>query len=298
MFKEKVQGFRYLFSDREVRLVSVLSFSMLLVLVSTQFLVDVVPERVIYVIGFVALVLFTYIACFFILFLLAFTFGKFKDNRKIKEKRNALWTARMLSFGFTAIAAWLSPVAWIALLFWPVTIAFVGWIALSTIFFCKFVAGIAGFARAGILRAVIYIVIIVAYVLYLVASIWWKAFSSTSTGTGMIDDTTFDWILALFLLVYGYATMGQRFLPKEGFEKLDFDHLSWKQETRLRAAVLLVLLLSLGHELLLRSLGFLFARLDLVLLADLIVVVLRLAFLIPGAIAFFFVAIFKKKGKK
>ena len=297
---EKVDGFRYLFADREVRVVSIISFAMLVTLVSTQYLVNIVPDWTIVFIGYAALALFTYLLSFFVAFNVMLAAGKFRDNWRHAENMKFLRGMRAFAVSFTLVASTLLISPWLAIAFILVAFSFIAWIAISTLFFCKFIADIARSTRFMVLRAIMFVFLVIVYVAYLLISLVIKVGTNPPTNGGipMVSENLFNMSLDVFLLLYGYATMGQRFMPKDGTKHLDFDHLTWRQEVRLRESVLFVLLVAIGYELMVRALAFVFARADAIAATDFLVTLLRLAFLLPGAILFFFVALFKPRGKR
>ncbi len=301
MFKEKKEGLKYLFSDKEIRWVAIATFALAMLLVSVDYLVGIVPVEYIYAVAIVSSVQFQYLFLFFFLFNVWRLFGAFSDKRKHRHDKANLWVIRLLAGGLVALLdAFLLFVVLIpfALL---LMVSFLVWCAMEAFFMCKLAAELASFTRRRFFRFLVYFFIATLFAAYLIYSLW-SAVSASSTGsTGSIFDSLglswFDWILTLVLFVFSLASMGERFLAAERMDKLDFNKLSGKQGARIRSTVAFLLFVLLGFELIVRGFNFISTLLPYSEFGTITYYGVKLFFFIPFSIGFLFAVIVKRISK-
>lgn len=302
MLKEKVQGFKYLFSDAELRSSSILSFSCVLVIVLGRFLYNVLPNAVmLVVIGIVALLLFSYYFFFLVFFNFAVVvLRKFRNNRKKTQNKKTLMAIRLLAVAVLLLGNILFRPVWSRLNGTLMFFSFLAWAFIETYFIVKLAYEFSDFTTHRFVRLLLYSLICVGYGLYLFLSFQ----NAAVPGDDPIDvpflsgksERVFDVGLTLVMFFYSFATMGQRFLPKEGFEKLDFEHLSWKQEVKLRNTAGFVFFIVIGFQIFVGGFNFLFNQ-NLALANDFGYYLVKFIFHVILAALTFFLVLFKKPGE-
>jgi len=137
MFKEKIAGFKYLFSDKEIRGSSIVTFLLAIFLVSLQYLYGHVPNDFIYWIAICAYLDFQYLFLAFILFNTGRMFGAFSDKRKKQHDRRNLWIIRLLAVAILVITDAFFLLLGLALNIYLLLFSFVAWCAIEAFFFSK-----------------------------------------------------------------------------------------------------------------------------------------------------------------
>ncbi|MHA1734121.1 MAG: hypothetical protein ACTSU5_19435 [Promethearchaeota archaeon] len=273
MFKEKWQGFKYLFSDKETRFTSVLALFCMVVLVIGKYIYAWLPDdRILIGLGIVGIAAFWYIFWFLVSFNVAALLGAFKDEREKQDKSKTLWVLRSFALivvlfstilnitGKTGLALAVKRFNFYLLLF-----SFFAWAILEAYFLVRLFYEVSDFTTHRTIRLVAYVVLCVGYAVYL-----WIMLKSSSTQAPQsvsdlplvhgVNENLLDIAIALVSFYFAFAGMGQHFLPEGGYETIDFNHLSFKEERGLRNSSLFVFLIAIGFQVFLRGLNFLFDR--------------------------------------
>jgi hypothetical protein len=301
VFKEKKEGLKYLFSDKEIRGIAIVAFVLAILLVSVDYLVNIVPLAYVYIIAIASYLVFQYLFLFFLFFNVWRMFGAFSDNRKQRNDKASLWAIRLLAGGLVAMLDFfllfivLIPFALLMM------ISFLTWCALEAFFMCKLAAELASFTQRRGFRFLVYLFIALLFAAYLIISLWIAVGSlpkgSPGSITASIGTSWFDWILTLVLFVFSFASMGERFLAAERMEKLDFGKLSGKQGARIRSNVVFLLFALIGFELIVRGFNFISALLPFSEFGSITYYGVKLFFFIPFSIGFLFAVTMKRISK-
>jgi hypothetical protein len=303
MLKEKARGFKFLFSDRTIMGTSIITFCLALTLELIPFLDDVLGNGPIFIIGIITLIIFEYTIWFIIIFDVFLLFGNFRDNRRKKRKKGAMWAVRMLTIVVLIIGNVLFFASWTFIHFWLIIGSFLVWSAIASFYFCKLAYELSDFTRHKVLRLFIYLILVVGYLVYLVISLRLAQNSSSPPSPGDefilgIDKSLFDLILNLVLFFFTIASQGERFMPAGAYEKLDFDHLSWKQEAKIKNSLMFLFMILIGFEIYLQGLNFLFSNQFSLLFGSITFYLARMIFFVPIAIGFFIAVLVNKAGKQ
>lgn len=301
MFKEKKEGLKYLFSDKEIRGIAIVTFVFAILLVSVEYLVNIVSLDYVYIVAIGSYLLFQYLFLFFFIFNVWRMFGAFSDKRKQRNDKKSLWVIRLLAAALTALLDYfllfvvLIPFALLMM------VSFLAWCAMEAFFMCKLAAELASFTRRRFFRFLVYIFIETLFGVYLIYSLW-SAIASSSTGspgsiTNSLGTSWFDWILTLVLFIFSLASMGERFHPLGGQEPLDFSKLSGRQGAKIRSTVVFILFALIGFELIVRGFNFISLLLPYSEFGTITYYGVKLFFFIPLSIGFMFAVIVKRISK-
>ncbi len=298
MFKEKKEGLKYLFSDKEIRGIAILAFVVALLLVSVEYLVSIFPVNYVYFVAIGSYLMFQYLFLFFFFFNVWRIFGAFSDKRKHRHDKANLWAIRLLAGSLVALLDYFA--LFVALIPFALLMmfSFLSWCAMEAFFMCKLAAELASFTRRRFFRFLVYIFIAALLAAYLIYSLW-SAVSATHTGspgsiTNSLGTSWFDWILTLVLFVFSLASMGERFHPLGGQESLDFSKLSGKQGARIRSTVAFLFFTLIGFELIVRGFNFISNLLPYSEFGTITYYGVKLLFFIPISIGFMFAVIVKR----
>nr|MDO8111829.1 hypothetical protein [Candidatus Sigynarchaeota archaeon] len=301
MFKEKAAGFKYLFSDKEIRGSAIASFFVAILLVSVEYIHTLIPNVFVYIIAIGAFSTFQYLAMVFILFNVWRVFGAFRGDSKRSHDKANLWVIRIITgitilsidlylfnIGLTAAAPFL-------------VLAFISWCILEAFFLAMFAAELASYARRVGFRFLLYLIFTGIFGAYLIFQFWSAVIAGPmiipATIVFGLDATWFDWLFTLVLFVFSFASMGQRFLPPGPVEKLDFKRISGKQGAKIRSTVLFLLFSLVGFQIIVRGFDFLKNVTPIPQFGSVLYYGVKLFFFVPFAIGFLVVVIVKRIGK-
>ncbi|MHA1734291.1 MAG: hypothetical protein ACTSU5_20320 [Promethearchaeota archaeon] len=268
IFSRKWQGFKYIvFGDRGSRLVTVLALVDIVMLQLIRFVHEYLDPRVIYWLGVSSLSLFSYFLFFFVFFNLAVLFGAFRKTRSRQKNRNAMvWlfftTVLALLFTYYVLYARLQVFNWRVPLFFVMFFCFVAWGTIESVFYVQMSYEVSDFTTHRLVRLLVYILLCAAYGLY--AYFMWdsarQGAPKTPSELFQVQENAnlFDVVMMVVLFYFGFSSMGERFLPKTGYERIRFDRLTWKEEVKLRDSVLVVFFLAIGDLIFLRGFSFFF----------------------------------------
>jgi hypothetical protein len=298
VFKEKKEGFLYLFSDKEIRGIAILTFVLAILLVSIKFLDGIVQPEYVYIIAIIAYITFQYLFLFFLLFNVWRMFGAFSDKGKKRNDKVNLWVIRLLSASLIAILDVFFLFVGLILFALLMMMAFLTWCGLEAFFMCKLAAELASFTRRRFFRFLVYLILAIAFAIYLIFSLWSAIASDPASPpvsiTTSLEFSWFDWIFTLVLFTFSFASMGERFLAAERMDKLDFSKLSGKQGARIRSTVIFLLFVLIGFELIVRGFDFISILLPFSEFGSITYYGVKLFLFIPFSIGFLFAVIVKR----
>lgn len=302
MFKEKIAGFKYLFSDKEIRGSSIITFLLAIFLVSVQYLYGYVTNNYIYIIAICAYLEFQYLFLALILFNIWRLFGAFRDKRNKRHDKRNLWVIRLLAVSILVFTDIFFPLIGLALNVYLLIFSFIAWCAIEAFFLCKFAAELASFSRHAGIRFLVYIILVGVFLVYLIYS-FYHAFTTINVITPStivfgFENSTFDLVLTLIIFLFSLASMGQRFMPSTGSQKLDFQQLSGKQSAKIRSTVLFILFILLGFEVVVRGFNFIAVLVTINQIGSAIYYGVKLLFFIPFSIGFLIAVVVKRIKKK
>jgi hypothetical protein len=302
MFKEKLAGFKYLFSDHELRGSSIITFLLAIFLVSAQYLYGYVPNNYIYLIGICAYVDFQYLFLAFILFNIWRMFGAFRDKRNKKLDKRNLWVIRLLAIGILVITDVYFVLFSLAINVYLLLFSFIAWSAIEAFFLCKLAAGLASFSRHAGIRLLVYILLAGIFLVYLIYSFYHALNTVTTVSPSTLvfgfENSAFDLCLTLVMFLFSLASMGERFLPENKSDKLDFHQISGKQGAKIRSTVIFLLFILIGFEFVVRGFNFVAIQASFTELGSVFYYGLKLVFFVPFSIGFLIAVIVKRIGKK
>jgi hypothetical protein len=303
VLKEKKDGFLYLFSDKEIRGTAITTFVLSALLVSLEYIANIVPLNVIYAIAMASYIVFQYLFLFFFYFNVFRMFGAFSDKRKHRNAKVSLWVIRLLAGGSVALLDAILLIVTLVPFLFIVVISFLIWCAMESFFLCKLAAELASFTRRRGFRFLAYLFFMIVFAAYLVISLWiavgnFDPGTPTPVSTG-IGTSAFDWILTLVMLFFTFASMGERFLAAEGIDKLDFSKLSGKQGARIRSTVVFLLFSVIGFELFVRGFIIISTFLPIVVVefGNIAYYSVKLFFFVPVSVGFLIAVIVKRISK-
>ncbi len=290
MLKEKLAGFKFLFTDKEVRGSAILTFLLAALLVSVQYLSGHVPDAIIFTIAICAYLEFQYLFVFLVWFNIIRLFGAFRDKRDARKKRHALWAARIVSIVLVILGNLVLFPVLLALNGFLLAFSFVAWCVMETYFMCKLATELTGEKTKKGLRFLVYLLVVIAFGVYLgysfiVAVIRGPMPPESSLFLG-IDATAFDWCLSLFLFVFSIASMGSRFMERYGQASSDFNSLPGKQAATIRNALIFLFFSLIGFELVIRVFNYLSTFTSIAALGSFIYYGVKLFLFVPFAIGF------------
>ncbi|MEX2682224.1 MAG: hypothetical protein Q6373_011525 [Candidatus Sigynarchaeota archaeon] len=290
ILKEKLAGFKFLFTDKEIRGSAIITFMLALLLVSSEYLYGHVSDNIVFAIIMCAYVEFQYLFLFLLLFNLWRLFGAFRDKRDARKKRQALWGVRII----TLILVVFATIFFFYLLFlfnvFLLGISFIAWCVMETVFMCKFATELPGEkARKGT-RFLIFSLIMIVYGVYLAFALGSAVASGPVPPEGTlvfgIDATLLDYALTLFLFVFSLATMGSRLMPRDQRASLDFDKMPIKQSAKIRNELVFLFFSLIGFEIIVRVFNVLSPFTPIASFGLYIYYGMKLVLLIPFAIGF------------
>src|SRR5271157_3401685 len=246
-FAGKWKAFKILFQDPELRVLSIVSLIILILLISIKYLMNVLY---ISAIAIVALVIFSYILYFLIVFdFFALVSKKIRVREEREKHPKAFWGVRIIAI-ILVILYYLNVLGGIALF-----TLFIGSFFLWSLIMCfqitKLLVELSLKSHHRILRSLFYILISLGYVAYLALMF---VFASDISSINIINDTVLDWILSLAIFYFSLAGLGQFFLRKVEIAGGNLKNLSWRDDLKMRNAVLSILFLAIGYEIFMRGL--------------------------------------------
>jgi len=256
MIKEKLAGFKFLFTDKEIRGSAIITFLLAFLLVSIEYLYGHIPDGVVFAIAMCAYVEFQYLFLFLVLFNLWRLFGAFRDKRDARKKRHALWAVRIITLVVVVFGTIF--LFYLLLVFnaFLLGFSFIAWCVMETVFMCKFATELTGDKRRKGIRFLVYLLVVIAFGVYLACSFGAAVASGPVPPEGSlvfgIDATVLDYALTLFLFVFSLATMGSRFMPSDGPASLDFDKMPIKKSARIRNGLVFLSFSLIGFEIVVR----------------------------------------------
>ncbi|MBN2152016.1 MAG: hypothetical protein JW839_11250 [Candidatus Lokiarchaeota archaeon] len=257
MIKEKLAGFKYLFADKEIRGSAIITFLLAGLLVSVEYLYGHVPDGIVLAIAICAYVEFQYLFVFLVMFNVWRLFGAFRDKRDARKKRRALWAARIVSLLSVALGTTLLVYLLLPFNLLLLAVSFISWCVMETYFMCKLATELTGDRTRKGIRFLVYLLVVVAFGLYLTVSFWAAVKSGPVPPEGSlffgIDATALDWGLTLFLFVFSIATMGYRFMSRSGPKALDFDRMPGKEAAKIRNGLVFMFFSLIGFEIFVRG---------------------------------------------
>ncbi len=292
MFKEKWLGFKSLFADKKIVVISVGALAAWVGLLSLNFLRGNFPG---FALGttIAGVLVFSFILNFLVLYDLAYITGAFRDGRSASAQKKTLVgifvSALTIALGGFLLFFLLSAVIYLGL----ILVAFVIWTLIEVYFLVQMLANLSNFTKHRLLRVLIYILVCVGYAVYLAIMVR----RSSAQGPEKVEDQNlFDWIVTVVMGFYGLATMGARFLPGNGKET-DLTGSTPKEAAKRRNAVLLVIWLAIGFQIYIQVINLITSQ-QPIALGDWTYNWIRLLAFIPVALVVFFMVLVKKPGKK
>ena len=237
-----------LFRDPELRIISPLSLIILVLLVSVKYIVD---PGYIFIIAVISVILFSYLFNFLLVYIAFFLLHPgLRKRGDDKRRHRILWVVRLITMSVILIELYFFNVPFLNL----ILLLFFGslyiWAGIESILFTKFAWDISKKIRSVGIRVVVYLLISIAYGLYLTFMLL-KPLPSTSE---WIDDTLLDWMLSLLLFSFALAKIGKAFSPASAGKSSTSIHKHPLDEFKLRTAVLSVFILAIGFEVVTRGL--------------------------------------------
>ncbi len=308
IFIRKWHGFKYIvFGDRGSRFITILALLDILMLQLIRFVGMFLDPEVIYWLGIASLSLFAYFFFFFIFFNISVLFGAFRKTRDRKKNRKSMvilfvLTVTSLVFMYFVLYERMGVLNWRVPMFFVMFGCFVAWGTIESIFYVLMSYEVSDFTKHRLVRLLVYILLCSVYGFY--AYFMWTSAVAGDPKTpseifqvqGTIDENLFDMIIMSILFYFGFASMGERFLPKGGYETINFERMKWQQEVKLRNSVLVVFILAIGDLIFLRGFTFFFKETEAqyALVGDEGYYFVKLLTMLIAAAIFFLVVLFRK----
>ncbi|MHA1793675.1 MAG: hypothetical protein ACTSVI_13600 [Promethearchaeota archaeon] len=300
MFKEKLNGLKFLFSDPTLRGTSIISILLAILLVSGQYLSIIFFPNYVITIGIISYLFFQYIFWFLIIFNF-FNFFTLLFNTK-KMSRTFSWIARFLTIIVIMLGNLLF-FLWFSFHSFLVLLAFFIWTGIESFYFCKFAFDLSNFTKHKFVRIIVYVFLVVIFTIYLVFSLIHALHTSSPSPDphelSSFNTTVIDWLVTLFLMIYSVASMGEHFIPADVPKNFHFKRLSPRKKVRVKNLLLMIFFMLLGFELFLRGLPIITN--NMIFSEDLgmsFYYQVKLFFFVPFAIGFMIAVFILRAGKK
>lgn len=269
IFQRKWRGFKYVFKDKELRIITIVAFACVLSLQAIRWLVAWIPyaDFLVYW-GFACLATFSYLFLFWVFFNLTVLFGAFRGKRRDRvQNHKVMWGIRVATVASMLLIYVVFPDFWKPSMYVLLYACFVVWGTIESVFFALLAYEASRNLRHAAIRALVFVLVAAVYGVY-AYFMWQSARAGTPTTPSEllpiegVDENLFDLIVMLVLFYFGFASMGERFLPKNakkgGSEVPEFERLRPSAEIKLRNAVLVVFFLAIGDLIFLRGFRFYF----------------------------------------